>query len=362
MSGLFFADLHVGNHRVLGGPFQAGINKRCRDLLGVYSAVLHAADDADADLFSLGDLIDTTHPPPQVLTALQKAHWSVPGVRAHLMMGNHERVSATMHDDSLSPLGSELPHARVYREPTRVTSGSLRVGLVPFDSGPASSWLEDAVAEVMRSGPVDVLCLHLGLRDASFTAPWAQAADDAVDVDLLDRICGAHGIRLVLAGNWHTHRVFQGQHATMVQLGALAPTGFDNPGLEGYGLAALVRRGAAGPELSFISIRGPRFLQLRASDDLSVLASEDGLVYGSVAATPAELADVRQRIDHLRVGSQARVVVDKVETAKQAQQAGAYARQAESLEQAVMLYMRPLQLVSRKDFVQARVLRCLGLR
>jgi hypothetical protein len=215
-------------------------------------------------------------------------------------------VSESPGDHALGPLGI-LPNVRVIDQPEVVDNGR-RVLLVPFRPGDARGWLGAAVDEEVGGTGAGgrLLISHLGVVDDG-TPPWLRDAKDAIPLDALRRICLFNDVECALLGNWHDHRLWPGgqDKAIVAQVGTLCPTGFDNPGAEGYGSLLIyetkpgVRRGA----LRRIEIPGPRFLTVRSRAEFDALPRDGGLpgctrfLRWKVDPAIESLADARALVD-----------------------------------------------------------------
>lgn len=258
----YIADVHVGNHEPLGGRSTAGVNERARMVLETIRAACAAANDAGCtDLMVAGDLMDTVAPSPQLLAATMDALLCFHG-RRHLLLGNHEMVSTLLGDHALAPLG-RMPNTTLWDAPGtfRLNADMLMV-VVPFHPGPAAEWFGDALDAALDGAPTDVtqrcVVTHLGLRTAEHRRePWAAAAHDAIDVELLAELCADRGIQTAYAGNWHGYWEESRLGVRLVQLSALCPTGWDNPGTAQYGW---VHFWPVGEDGGRVQIPGPRFV------------------------------------------------------------------------------------------------------
>lgn len=273
------ADVHVGNHLQFGGEYEAGVNRRCQMALDCLASAVHQAFERECDCFIVaGDLFDTVRPSPQVLARAMEILAPWPG-SVHVLRGNHETVSIAEGDNSLAPFKS-LGHCRVVERPEAIEHLEWVIGLVPYQPGPAKEWLSGAVGEAFKGlswvGSVPkrqaALVLHMGLRDQKLRdeGVWAKALEDVVDVEELGEICAEHGVGRVYAGDWHGRNEFlvkvpaQGKrkafNVRMTQIGALCPTGWDNPGFDGYGgLEFWPPQGDVGEQCR-VEIPGPRFV------------------------------------------------------------------------------------------------------
>lgn len=265
----YVADVHVANHRKHGGPTRAGINRRGMLVLEALADAVDHANSAGADLLVIaGDLFDAAKPEPQLASAtmgvLRKFRHDV-----LVLPGNHDIVSTTAGDHALGPLG-HLDNVLVLEKPHVSSRGSTAVMLVPFRPGNTSEWLS-AVVEQLAAERDDTmvakhthLVLHAGIADEK-TARWLQGAHDSIGAMDLDRLMQAHDIDLAVAGNWHDHRSWEtydvttGRARRIVQCGALVPTGFNNPGLAGYGSVILAEGDGSWHRHE---VPGPRFVSV----------------------------------------------------------------------------------------------------
>jgi len=269
------ADCHVGNHARFGGPITAGLNLRCRIILDSIRKAAWLAADTRSELVILGDLFDTVTPTPQIVAAVGDALTRVSHV--HMLVGNHDQVSLLNGDHALGPQ-SKMPNVTVYQSPDIMYAGTEEVWFVPFRPGDARAWLPgvladlEAAADLVHRG-VDahrlegrILALHLGLERAEI-APFMKGHYDAIPIGQLDELCKQFSITHVFAGNWHSRWEGRGpkSRAYLMQVGTLAPTGWDNLGARNYGTVALFSQG----DVEIEEVVGPRFLTVKSDDDLA---------------------------------------------------------------------------------------------
>ena len=217
---LFVADAHLANHRFQGGAASSGLNQRAQLVLQAIGASVDLACAHNCSWWaSLGDLTDGTRPEPQLLAAVQAAVLR-DGLEVVFEKGNHEMVSDQPGDHSLGPLAALINGTVVDDAPLVLGKpGVIDFIYVPFRPGPAKAWLPDALLQLQGGGPgvgqnppsapARVLALHLGIMDDK-TPAFIRNAPDAVEVQQLVDLCGAHGIGMVVAGNWHRRALWRG--------------------------------------------------------------------------------------------------------------------------------------------------------
>lgn len=256
MRFLVGADLHLGNHKRHGGAVQSGLNERARDILHVLTRAIELANRQHATLVIAGDALDESRPTPGILAAFQKA-LAKAELRPVLLAGNHEWGSATDH--ALRPLWSVADVVE-----TLSLFGGLKPGTGPMLAWPWWPGRErfDVNRFTLVGGAPAVVVMHTGvIHDGTPPYLVSEKVPTADEVfDALDRL----GASVAITGDWHDHKVLErlgsrGQDLTIVQCGALVPTGFDNPGLD-YGYMVLIDP-ARPLELELHQLPGPRFLQ-----------------------------------------------------------------------------------------------------
>jgi len=271
----FITDVHLGNHKRLGGPTEASLNERCRDGLAVLENAVALATDKECEaLVILGDLFDRADPLPQLVAAVMRILERFPGQTVALV-GNHEQVSTAPGDHALAPLDDDESLARVIELPgTFLVNKTTALLAVPFQPGDARDWLPQALTYLAeRTDPVAkrrVLALHLGLSDDT-TPAFLRGAHDSYDAQALADLCKEHGIGWVFAGNWHERKSWRVawpsgsklNHLLRIeQVGALVPTGFDNPGLDAYGGMCILDTSRKDGEVERLTLPGPRFVKV----------------------------------------------------------------------------------------------------
>ena len=263
----FVADVHIGNHKQFGGETKRGINSRAQKVLGVLGDVAVDSGNNQEQLVVLGDLFDTSHPTPQLVAETMRAlkpAWDQP----HLLLGNHDMVSADKGDNALVPLAAgRNPSAIVYDTPrtllTQRRDGDMEATLmVPFRPEPMHEWFAETVGtllgNLMREPKVAyrTLCFHGGVRDHN-TPKYLWTAPDSISSELLFDIMKRGTIDKAFCGNWHSPKKWVEGNQQVYQVGTLAPTGFDNEGWDyGYSVALDEQR-----NVKFHIHYGPRFMK-----------------------------------------------------------------------------------------------------
>lgn len=259
-------DVHLGNHRAYGGALSVGLNDRAAYILeALESAKRQALAQGCERLVIAGDVFDSTTPLPQQLRALGD---TLMGIDTVLLVGNHDRVSRLPGDHALAPLiGWSQLHV-IDRPGTRGTWCYL-----PFDTEPPLRQLAMAIGGAgVFTGPRFVVG-HFGLYDFPDAPPWMREARDAADAMQIGKFLHEHNVSHLFVGNYHSAARWRYEApgyervTHLIQLGALVPTGWDNPGLEGYG--GLVVFDTDTLELQRFEVNGPRFLKVHGLHDTS---------------------------------------------------------------------------------------------
>lgn len=342
----FIADVHLGNHRRFGGEAVAGINRRCQMILDAIDLAIKKVY-LDAGMFVVaGDLFDTSHPSPQVIAAAQRAFADV---ETSLVMGNHDLVSSAPGDHALGPLHG-FEDIRVFSAPTATRVGDGQLVIVPFQPGPAVEWFDGALAKAVAAcGQVAAprcLVIHLGIEDDS-TPPWLKGAHDSIRLERLVEAAKQHGIQAVLAGNWHSRRHWKVDGVEVLQIGALVPTGFDNPGEEGYGTLA---RWSPGAPLSWTEIPGPRFIKVTTTEDLAVaMVPKDAPRFISAVLPSGDLQRGLGLVEKSKGEGMVEILPDDEEALASARMAASAARSASTLEEALERFINEMALEEGVD-------------
>ena len=351
MSVTFVADVHLHNHRKFGGPFVGGLNERCRDIVAALRKATELSRGSDAFIV-LGDLFDTTKPTPQMITAVMSAL-----LDGHpntlLLVGNHDQVSTYSGDHAMAPLGM-LPNVTVVERPGKfIESSCTPLAVVPFRPGDAKSWLREDLSS-MGDLKGYTVCVHLGVMDGE-TPHYLKEVHDAIHVDLLLELQEEFGFASVIAGNWHHHQVWDFENLKVVQTGALVPTGFDNPGLTGYGTVGELCAG----KFSRQEVPGPRFVKCSDKSELSKAFESKHKVIARWTVPPSQLNSAIEEVASEFPAGRVEVIPDDAIARTNARKAAIAARSADTLEHALEAFVSSMDIpegVSPQDVIQlARV-------
>ena len=357
----FIADIHVGNPASFGGPTICGVNTRGRHVLEALQRAVTAAQDFDG-LVICGDLFDTANPSPQLISEVQSI--LAQGPRTYLLMGNHDMVSDAPGDNALGPL-QVLDNVLIIEQPSLDHVGDCMLISIPFRAGDCREWFEDAVAhrmqEVKETGldtadyPV-VLAFHLGVVDSD-TPAFLANAHDAIPLEMLQRIMDEHGIDYAFCGNWHNYKRWVGG-PRVTQCGALAPTGWDNPGWD-YGkvitLNTIIKYSTE------IDIPGPRFLSVDSMEAAEVAkieaARRNCQLYLSLKGAAADCLD-----DVRAMGINAKAVADTAGAKDATRTAAKAVKEASTLQEALARFVNEMPLTEgmNRQRVQALASRYLA--
>lgn len=334
----FIADVHVGNPTTFGGPVVCGVNVRGNQVLDALEAAVRETEDCDA-LVVCGDLFDVADPNPQtvarVMNILRKRGTSL------LLCGNHDMVSTSPGDHALAPL-DRLKYATALDAPSYWGGTSYSLLMVPFQPGDARQWFPEVVASLANnvSEVTRVLAFHLGVIDKD-TPSFLRDAHDAIPLEVVQDVMERHGISCAYCGNWHNPK----RWGKVIQCGALAPTGWDNPGWD-YGQVHVLD--TATGHTSIRHIPGPRFLSVSTLD-----AARESFIEAKRRGCELYLNlkdEAAQDLEEVRSwGVLARAVTDTSD-AKEATRAAATAvREAGTLKEALARYVAEMPIEDGVD-------------
>lgn len=338
-------DVHAHNAKRFGGSVERSLNRRCRDVLVVLERSYKLAHSEGCTLMCiLGDLVDGTSPEPQLIGELLRIVHEARvklGILTVLLVGNHDQQSDQEGDHALAPFLPFSEDAVVVGEPSAMNLDTFDLVMLPHSAAaPASERLKALLGGLPRgSDRQRILLMHAGVSDDK-TAPFLRGSSDSVELGALTREMASAGVPLCLAGNWHDHRTWTTEHGTVVQVGALVPTGFDNPGLDGYGGVIIVDTDSMRVETIFLE--GPRFVPVRGMKAMmDLLGSEqpkDRRLYVRATVEPGELSEASKRIGRAHSKGEiaaGEVLADSADRVVEARKAAGAARSADTLANAL---------------------------
>lgn len=376
------ADVQLGNHKRFGGAVVGSINARCRMILDVLSnAADRIVEERCTHLVVAGDLFDYVRPEAPLIAEVQRIFQRLryADVNIILLRGNHDMVSTREGDTALAPLH---PLAFVVDSPVRMRlSDAAELLAVPFQPGRVKDWLPPAVRALLSpeglaggadaatppagsAAPARLLALHMGIKDEK-TPPWLSSSQGAIDIADLFALSFECGITAVAAGDWHSRRAWLPPpgapcRTRVLQVGALVPTGWDNPGIEGYGTLAFWRPGEVKP-LTWEELRGPRFVKVRTQDEREAAfqAAKHCTLFVSQVAGPEDVAaetEFWRAAAELHPLGGVEVLPDEGVAKSEALQAATIARSAETTQEALNAFVKnmPLKDGVRRDAVLTR--------
>jgi hypothetical protein len=283
-------DLHNWNHKRHGGPRKNGVNRRGELCLGTTRRLVDFANEHDAHLVVAGDLVDDPGPVhPQFAARLRNELARCCG-GVSLVLGNHDMTADGDHSLDIYTTPREFPGVQVCDQ----TSWLCDQSFYPRPIEPHCGLKDNAIfvpfhrdIRSERVCDVPLLIGHFGVFDDSFP-PWAQRSKGAWHVDRLFEFMKERNVRVCMLGDWHARRIWRTHNKqigdcgstpsststmnnlVLMQGGALTPTGWDNPGLHGYGTAALWN----GERLSWQELSGPRFCVARSDAEEKSVVDE----------------------------------------------------------------------------------------
>jgi len=334
------ADIHAANHKQHGGPVEAGLNYRARLIVETLKRAADAAREC-AGAVVLGDLFDSTRPPPPLIRAVGQAlegfGW------CDVILGNHDRSSDAVDDNAAAPLAFS-ESIQVVGEPRHrvVNDQDGTLLLVPFLPGPARKWLP-GVVEGLGLQPRHrkrVLCLHLGIWDES-TAPFLKDSNDSVPLALIEALVEKHQLEAVVAGNWHQRRTWRvgPRKVPVAVLGTTCPVNFGDEKSDGkIGILDFAGERVA---LRFTDVPGPRWYTVELDGLLSFDPTAcDAGVFVRCSVKPEDLAAATaRRLELEAAGARVSITIDSSGLKRQAAAAASVARSASSFETAVAGYV-----------------------
>ena len=335
----FIADPHIDNHKRHGGNYKSSLNERCTLSLNVLErSVQRSLALGSSRLYVLGDLFDNVKPIPQVIGRVQNILEKIPTV---ILLGNHEQVSESPGDNALVCMENTCTVV----ETTQVIEEEDRYMLcVPFKPGDARMWLEGEleIAKDYTDKPVTV-CLHLGIQDDE-SPFFLKGCHDSIEASTLFDLMEMYGVESAITGNWHNRKVWTRGNKTIFQTGALIPTGFDNPGSEGYGTLGILNNS----DITFEEISGPRFLKISADEfDVKKIFKYPGSLYLEVSGAGDRLVEISEQLRTLKLSGCVRgysIVRDLTSAKKTASTAVKMIACSRSINEGVANYIRTMDI------------------
>ncbi len=245
------ADVHIWNHKRHGGALVRGINRRAQLCLDVLREAVRVANSEQARLIVAGDLVDSAGPiQPQLAAAIRQTlvqAWQ--GCR--IIPGNHDM---TADNDASLEIYETVGRNILTAQGVNFCDQKPDICTMSFDC--------DMFHDTIRD--VGLLVGHFGVYDDTFP-PYLRSSKEAKHVDVLFAYMKERNIRCMMLGDWHVRRVWQRDGMTVMQIGALCPTGWDNPGLHSYGTVALWDTETQ--EMTWRVLPGPRFCTVRSDEE-----------------------------------------------------------------------------------------------
>lgn len=340
----FIGDCHIGNHKKFGGTAIAGVNNRCREHLDVLKLAIDTSSNSE-HIIILGDFFDTSKPEPQVIAAAQEIVDDKP---VFILAGNHDVNTNLVGDNALAPLN---PVSYVIDSPRTVRCGDLWLIAMPYLVGKTSELLPQMLANIVKINKRPqgvkhaVLAIHAGISDVS-TPPYLKDSHDSIHIDELEELCLDFDIHFCFAGNWHQRKVFERDDFTAVQVGALTPVGWKDPGLEGYGAVAYFDISTKTPAITFKVIPGPRFINVKDPKNIkdAELLKKDGYIpYYKLTVPAAELNDALAMVETMGIGN-CEVLAESVDGKAEARTAAFAASSMDTLVKSLVGYVDNMTL------------------
>jgi len=265
------SDLHYENPKILGGPLVAGVNRRCSEIgEAVRTATMEAVARGCHHVVVTGDIFDNPSPSPEVI-GQAASDFSRSTRQVFLMPGNHERSSDTRGHNALIAL-KESCQCVVVDYPVTIGNKDL---WVPFVENPRE--IIDSLLE--RNSGVGFIFLHAGIvsEDSEF---WAKEGRNTISVEDCERWAKEYGVRGVIAGDWHGHRVLKDRDPLIVQVGSLTQVDFGDPA--NCGKLVVLDTDTATVEV--VDIPGPRLISLNMAELRAMSQGQWPVAYPNLAS------------------------------------------------------------------------------
>jgi DNA repair exonuclease SbcCD nuclease subunit len=268
------SDLHYENHKILGGPLGAGVNRRCSDIgEAVRTATMEAAARGCHHVVVTGDIFDNPSPSPEVI-GQAASDFSRSALKLFLMPGNHERSSDTKGHNALAALRESQQCLVDDRPMLDGRRGACDLWL-PFVENP-----RDYIDRMLAETPdVNFIFLHAGIvsEDSEF---WAKEGRNTISVEDCERWAKEYGVRGVIAGDWHGHRILKDRDPLIVQVGSLTQVDFGDP----PNCGKLVVLDADAATVEVVDIPGPRLISLNMAELRAMAKGQWPVAYPNLAS------------------------------------------------------------------------------
>jgi hypothetical protein len=264
-------------------------------------------------------------------------------------------VSSAEGDHALGTLGLH-PGITVYEKTNYIWLEGTKTWLwfIPFRAGPASTWFKKDVDELsslfeqrlakLGKGENVVCVFHLGVSDGD-TKHYMRGHDDSITVSELVSIAKNHkNIKKFVCGNWHNRQRWERKRPKLeiLQVGALCPTGWDNPGVDGYGGVAVLD--GLKMNLTMHETGGPRFTSYVGLGGISGATSDE---YVEVLIPSEEKLSANHALKKLKEEGKIRgyrLRIDSTKEKAQAKRAAASTRSAENVQSALENYIKHMKV------------------
>ena len=285
-------DPHFWPHKRHGGPLVKGINRRAALCLETGRRAVQVANDHNAPVIVAGDLVDSAGPVSPPFAFALREMLGLCRRPVSLMLGNHDMNSEGDHALSIYTQSDDWRNVQVIEYIGFSQTGRYITDTCFNDDFCMVPFHRDITDPRVRDIPLVIG--HFGVYDDSFPA-WCKKAKGAWHVDSLFAFMRERNIKAVCLGDWHGRAIWNKRNGTVIkhsadtrclssllldredsfiilQGGALCPTGFDNPGLRGYGTLAIWDTDEH--RLSWQEIPGPRFCVVRSDEEEQAIVEE----------------------------------------------------------------------------------------
>ena len=245
------SDLHLENHKILGGPMVAGVNRRARHIGDAFAAAIAIATKHGCDhMVITGDIFDCAKPDPEIIGLFAEVA-STADPLIHTIPGNHDRSSDQPRHHALTALCNST-NVIVYNGPASLVFDGVSLELFPFTTN-----LREVVEQRLTEALDDpsYVFLHAGIVGPD-TPPFLRDGKNVLQLE--DVVAwGTLGVRGVFAGDWHNHTVLRAEGPAVVQVGALCQANFGDPPC-----GKMVLLDTESGTFEVVAIPGPRFVTL----------------------------------------------------------------------------------------------------